>query len=116
MCAICGVYYHDPSRQVERSLVERMARSMRHRGPDGEGFHLDRNVGLGHQRLSIIDLSPRGAQPMTNEDGDADGIFGQMFDSSGSPIGGEFQVSTYTTNDQYGARVAVLIDALPHHQ
>lgn len=40
---------------------------MRHRGPDGHGIHLDRNVGLGHLRLSIIDLCT-GAQPMANED------------------------------------------------
>ena len=46
-----------------------MARTMRHRGPDDEGFYIDGNVGLGHQRLSIIDLSPMGHQPMTNEDG-----------------------------------------------
>jgi asparagine synthase (glutamine-hydrolysing) len=45
-----------------------MARSLRHRGPDDEGFHIDGNIGLGHQRLSIIDLSPLGRQPMCNED------------------------------------------------
>ncbi len=45
-----------------------MAHTMRHRGPDDEGFYLDGNVGLGHQRLSIIDPSPLGRQPMTNED------------------------------------------------
>ncbi len=45
-----------------------MASTMRHRGPDDEGFYLDGNMGLGHQRLSVIDLSPLGRQPMTNED------------------------------------------------
>jgi asparagine synthase (glutamine-hydrolysing) len=45
-----------------------MARAMRHRGPDDEGFYRDGNIALGHQRLSIIDTSPLGRQPMTNED------------------------------------------------
>jgi asparagine synthase (glutamine-hydrolysing) len=50
-----------------------MGESLRHRGPDGEGFHVDGDgnpaVGLVHRRLSIIDLSPRAAQPLPNEDG-----------------------------------------------
>jgi len=69
MCGICGVLHLDPSRQVEPSTLDRMVAAMRHRGPDGEGRHIDRNVGLGHLRLSIIDLSDAGRQPMTNEDG-----------------------------------------------
>jgi len=46
-----------------------MTRALRHRGPDDERFYLDGSLGLGHRRLSIIDLSPAGHQPMTNEDG-----------------------------------------------
>lgn len=69
MCGICGVYHMDRERRVEEASLTRMARSLRHRGPDDEGFYLDGNVGLGHQRLSIIDLSPLGRQPMSNEDG-----------------------------------------------
>lgn len=49
-------------------VLKQMARTMRHRGPDDEGFYVDGNLGLGHQRLSIIDLSPVGRQPMCNED------------------------------------------------
>lgn len=45
-----------------------MAESLRHRGPDDEGFHVDGNLGLGHKRLSINDLSPSARQPMGNED------------------------------------------------
>jgi asparagine synthase (glutamine-hydrolysing) len=51
-----------------RGEIEAMLRPIAHRGPDGEGIHLDQSVGLGHLRLSIIDLDT-GAQPMTNEDG-----------------------------------------------
>jgi len=46
-----------------------MATSLRHRGPDAEGFHVAEGVSLGHRRLSIIDLSEQGRQPMANEDG-----------------------------------------------
>ncbi len=69
MCGICGIYYHDKERPVDELMLRTMARTMRHRGPDDEGFYISDNVGLGHQRLSVIDLSPSGRQPMTNEDG-----------------------------------------------
>ena len=69
MCGICGILHFDPARAVDASAVERMAAAIHHRGPDGDGFHFDRNVGLGHKRLSIIDLSDAGRQPMSNEDG-----------------------------------------------
>ena len=46
-----------------------MTGTLAHRGPDGEGLHLDGPVGLGHRRLSIIDLSEAASEPMTNEDG-----------------------------------------------
>jgi asparagine synthase (glutamine-hydrolysing) len=68
MCGICGIYHLDQTRLVEETVLKTMARTMRHRGPDDEGFYLEGNIGLGHQRLSIIDLSPQGRQPMTNED------------------------------------------------
>lgn len=64
MCGIAGVV--DLDRQpVDRSLIERMTRLVAHRGPDGEGVFIDSNVGLGHRRLAIVDLSVSGAQPMT---------------------------------------------------
>jgi asparagine synthase (glutamine-hydrolysing) len=46
-----------------------MAGTLAHRGPDGEGLHIDPPVALGHRRLSIIDLSEAASEPMTNEDG-----------------------------------------------
>lgn len=70
MCGICGIYHLDPEQAVQKETLHRMARSMQHRGPDDEGFYCDGNLGLGHQRLSIIDLSTSANQPMTNEDGD----------------------------------------------
>jgi asparagine synthase (glutamine-hydrolysing) len=69
VCGIAGILRRDAQRPIDRARLERVTRTLNHRGPDGEGFHVDTHVGLGHQRLSIIDLSAAGAQPMTNEDG-----------------------------------------------
>ena len=70
MCGICGKIRFD-GRGIERSLVERMCRVVAHRGPDDSGIYIEAkettSVGLGHQRLSIIDLSKAGHQPMCNE-------------------------------------------------
>lgn len=63
MCGICGFNWED------KSLVSRMAASIAHRGPDQSGFLVDRRVSIANQRLSIIDLSERGRQPISNEDG-----------------------------------------------
>src|SRR4030043_2472117 len=51
-----------------KELIERMNKKIQHRGPDDEGFYLDNYISLGHRRLSIIDLSEKGRQPMFNED------------------------------------------------
>jgi asparagine synthase (glutamine-hydrolysing) len=66
MCGICGIYRFDGA-PVEEALVSRMSDAIAHRGPDGSGLHFDREVGLGHRRLSIIDLEG-GGQPIFNED------------------------------------------------
>ncbi len=50
-------------------VLRRMTDAIKHRGPDGEGHYVDGPVGLGHRRLSIIDLSPAGHQPMITRDG-----------------------------------------------
>ena len=68
MCGICGVCLSDPAGQVDRALVEAMSARLAHRGPDGAGVYVDSRVGLGHRRLSIIDLNT-GDQPMSSEDG-----------------------------------------------
>jgi asparagine synthase (glutamine-hydrolysing) len=64
MCGICGVYGPD-SNDSQKDAVQRMARALAHRGPDGEGTFVGEGIALGHRRLSIIDLSPTGAQPMS---------------------------------------------------
>ena len=69
MCGICGKLNLDPDKPVEESLIRQMCAVIVHRGPDDEGVYIDKNVGLGNRRLAIIDLSPAGHQPMSNEDG-----------------------------------------------
>jgi asparagine synthase (glutamine-hydrolysing) len=67
MCGICGVWEHSAGEgRVERDLIERMRDQMVHRGPDDAGTHIfdDGRGGLGFRRLSIIDLSEAGHQPM----------------------------------------------------
>jgi len=69
MCGIGGKLYFDPARPVERDVLTRMNAVQAHRGPDDAGIYCQGPVGLAHRRLSIIDLSPAGHQPMANEDG-----------------------------------------------
>ncbi|RLJ09149.1 MAG: asparagine synthase (glutamine-hydrolyzing) [Candidatus Aenigmatarchaeota archaeon] len=63
MCGICGFNWED------RGLVKRCVQVLSHRGPDDKGVYTDSHVSLGHARLSIIDLSKKGKQPLSNEDG-----------------------------------------------
>ena len=68
MCGIAGILNIDGKPVVAKS-IKAMCDIMTHRGPDDEGIYIDGGVGLGHRRLAIIDLTPLGHQPMTNEDG-----------------------------------------------
>ena len=68
MCGICGKLFFEQQRPVDRQLIRSMADSMRHRGPNDEGYYVNGQIGLGHRRLSIIDLNS-GKQPISNEDG-----------------------------------------------
>ena len=95
MCGICGsIHFEERNRPVDGGLLRNMTSVLRHRGPDDsgtvflssnahsdpfivndmneksefQGMNGNYNIGLGHQRLSIIDLSPLGHQPMSNED------------------------------------------------
>jgi asparagine synthase (glutamine-hydrolysing) len=72
MCGICGIAAPVRSgRTVDEGTLTRMRDAMEHRGPDDAGVYIDpdRRVGLGHRRLSIVDLSPAGHNPMSNEEG-----------------------------------------------
>jgi asparagine synthase (glutamine-hydrolysing) len=71
MCGICGIFGISEEFPVERALVARMRDTLVHRGPDDAGTweSNDGRVAFGHQRLSIVDLSSAGHQPMSNEDG-----------------------------------------------
>ncbi len=63
MCGICGFNWED------KKLVKNMAKVLNHRGSDDTGHYTDKNISLGHKRLSILDLSKKGKQPMTNKQG-----------------------------------------------
>ncbi len=67
MCGISGLVYSDAQKHINQQELKLMTDSIKHRGPDDEGFYIDKNVGFGFRRLSIIDLSA-GHQPLSNED------------------------------------------------
>ncbi|MFH6603642.1 asparagine synthase (glutamine-hydrolyzing) [Maribacter algicola] len=66
MCGIAGILNFDGQNSVSTEMLKKMAEVIVHRGPDGEGFFVEDNIGLAHRRLSIIDLA-EGDQPMFNE-------------------------------------------------
>ncbi|HEX5192367.1 MAG TPA: asparagine synthase (glutamine-hydrolyzing) [Solirubrobacteraceae bacterium] len=70
MCGICGIYAWDEGVRCDEEVVTRMRDTLEHRGPDDAGSYVcpRRRVALGHRRLSIIDLTSAGHQPMTSED------------------------------------------------
>jgi asparagine synthase (glutamine-hydrolysing) len=74
MCGIVGVYHRDRERSCSEAQLLAMRDQMVHRGPDDQGIYLDGNLGLGHRRLSIIDLGS-GHQPMMTPDGDLCVVF-----------------------------------------
>lgn len=66
MCGICGKIFFDNNEKVEEETLKTMTNTMFHRGPDDDGFYISGQAGLGHRRLSIIDLNT-GKQPISNE-------------------------------------------------
>ena len=68
MCGIAG-YLNFRKEPASAEIIRRMTDAIAHRGPDGEGYWIEENVGLGHRRLAIIDPSPAGHQPMVSRDG-----------------------------------------------
>ena len=67
MCGIAGIHLDTREATPDAAVLARMVAAIRHRGPDGDGYHVEPGLGLGHARLSIIDLAG-GAQPVHNED------------------------------------------------
>ncbi len=67
MCGIAGKFNFDPASPIDREQLTAMTAVVTHRGPDADGFYVGAGIGLGHRRLSIIDLST-GDQPLANED------------------------------------------------
>tara|TARA_R110002049_G_scaffold252264_1_gene427106 strand:+ start:240120 stop:242012 length:1893 start_codon:yes stop_codon:yes gene_type:complete len=67
MCGITGIFDTKGKRSIDRNVLSRMNDSQYHRGPDQDGLHIEEGVGLGHRRLSIIDITS-GKQPLYNED------------------------------------------------
>ena len=71
MCGVAGILHFGRSDPVTSNILHKMNNAMLHRGPDGDGIYVSENkrIGLGHRRLSIIDLSEGASQPMSNGDG-----------------------------------------------
>ena len=67
MCGIAGIISKNNERSYAKE-IQAMINSIAHRGPDDEGTYINDNVALGHRRLSILDISTAGHQPMTNKD------------------------------------------------
>ena len=79
MCGIVGIVRFD-GRPVRREEIRAMTDSVAHRGPDDEGVLAEGGLGIGMRRLSIVDLSPSGHQPMFNETEDAAVVFnGELY-------------------------------------
>ena len=65
MCGVVGLIDRS-GESVSPVILKKMTDALQHRGPDGEGFWIEHNVGIGHRRLSIIDTSNLGHQPMSD--------------------------------------------------
>ena len=68
MCGVAGIFALDGPADIDAALLRRMTGALAHRGPDGEGFHVEPGLGLGSRRLILVDPEG-GAQPIYNEDG-----------------------------------------------
>lgn len=69
MCGINGILHLRSQRKVDESQLTRMRDVLEHRGPDDKGIFIENNIGLGHRRLSILDVTQAGHQPFHSEDG-----------------------------------------------
>ncbi|MFV8373957.1 asparagine synthase (glutamine-hydrolyzing) [Flavobacterium sp. LB1P71] len=69
MCGINGILHLQLQKKVDERILTKMRDSLEHRGPDDKGLFIENNLGLGHRRLSILDISLAGHQPFLSEDG-----------------------------------------------
>jgi asparagine synthase (glutamine-hydrolysing) len=69
MCGINGILHLQKQKNVDERTLTKMRDSLEHRGPDDKGLFIKNNIGLGHRRLSVIDISSAGHQPFLSEDG-----------------------------------------------
>jgi len=74
MCGIAGFWHFRSGRPADPGMIRRMTATLRHRGPDEDGYHLDGSLALGMRRLSVVDPSG-GSQPMSSEDGAVQVVF-----------------------------------------
>jgi asparagine synthase (glutamine-hydrolysing) len=114
MCAISGILKYHRRDSIDPEVLTRMTDIMSHRGPDARGEYIDGNLGLGHRRLSIIDLAG-GDQPISNEDGSVVVVFnGEIYNYAGlaatlSDRGHQFRTRSDTETivhayEEYGER------------
>jgi asparagine synthase (glutamine-hydrolysing) len=69
VCGIAGIF-NLSGRAVGNNDIKQMTKALSHRGPDGEDVFVHENIGLGHRRLAILDVSPKGSQPMSSKNGE----------------------------------------------
>ena len=69
MCGINGILHLQSQKKVDERSLTKMRDSLEHRGPDDKGLFIENNIGLGHRRLSILDVSKAGHQPFLSDDG-----------------------------------------------
>jgi len=69
MCGINGIMHLQSQKKVDERILTKMRDSLEHRGPDDKGLFIENNIGLGHRRLSIIDVTSAGHQPFLSDDG-----------------------------------------------
>ena len=69
MCGINGILHLQSQQKVDERILTKMRDSLEHRGPDDKGLFIENNLGLGHRRLSVLDISKAGHQPFLSENG-----------------------------------------------
>ncbi len=105
MCGIVGIFHLREKYDVDKKLLSFMNQSQLHRGPDEGGLHFEPGIGLGHRRLSILDLS-NGQQPLFNEDGSIAVIYnGEIYNFR--EIATELKKSGYTFHTNCDTEVIV---------